>query len=121
MVGAQGDEVPRFGGSVIAPVDDVVDLEVVRVVAARNAASVIAMDDDPSGAFWSDTRGAADRERDTVGKHRRDDRTVARQVLGDVVRDTPAARVAEVGGLVGVDVQVESVAVAAGLILNGVE
>src|SRR5690606_9935542 len=42
VLGAESDQIPRFGRAVVLPVDDVVDLDVVGLVAAGYPASLVA-------------------------------------------------------------------------------
>ena len=51
---AEADEVPRIGGAVAAPVDDVVDFDEAVVEAPGDAAAAVAVFDDAAGAFSND-------------------------------------------------------------------
>ncbi len=54
MLRAQADEVPRIGGPILRPVDDVVDLDETVACAPRDAATAIAVFDEASGAVGND-------------------------------------------------------------------
>lgn len=54
VCGAEADEVPGVGGSVVGPVDDVVDFDVAVLVAAGNSATTVAVFDEAARAIGHD-------------------------------------------------------------------
>jgi len=117
--GAQGDEVPGVGGSVVFPVDDVVDLEVVGLVAAGDGAGLVAAQHDEAGALRDHALCATDRNRHVVSEEHGREQPVAGDVLADRVGQGPPACVA--GARVGVEVDVDAEPVASCRRLDGVE
>lgn len=87
---AEADEVRGVGGAAIAPVDDVVDLDVAVGGAARHPAAAVAAFDDAAGAIGDDALGATDRERHAVALPHRLHDHVTQQVIDDRGGELPA-------------------------------
>src|SRR5215217_2910608 len=112
--GAEGDEAVVVGAAAVGPVVEVVEVEVAAGAAPRDAAGLVALEDEAAGALrWRALRAA---HRDRVGavSEHRGEGAVARQVLADGGRDGTAVGPPCQDRSTGIDEDVDPEALSAG-------
>ena len=119
MFRAQTGQIPRVGGAVVRPVDDVVDLDEPVVTAAGHTAATVAVFDGPARPVGDDVLRSADRDRESVLTPDRSDQCITGDPLGCSVRDRSTPPVGDPSA--ALDVHVDSVAASAGLGVDHVE